>query len=191
MKFIEVNEENREKGIQIISSIVDMAHKLHMIIVAEGVESREQVDMLRSMNCIYGQGFYFCKPMTVQEIHSMLDRMDADDYACTDLRRRNAEEGVFLRDLKTERDALAILRESALVLAGMDLNTGELQVAKADIPFPTIADNAPVHFSLFNNLVVAQKLIHPDDEAEYLRLTALSHLRELVSYTHLTLPTIA
>ena len=60
--------------------------------------------MLRSMNCIYGQGFYFCKPMTVQEIHSMLDRMDADDYACTDLRRRNAEEGVFLRDLKTERD---------------------------------------------------------------------------------------
>lgn len=108
----------------------------------------------------------------------MLDRMDADDYACTDLRRRNAEEGVFLRDLKTERDALAILRESALVLAGMDLNTGELQVAKADIPFPAIADNAPVHFSLFNNLVVAQKLIHPDDEAEYLRLTALSHLRE-------------
>lgn len=178
MKFIEMNEENREKGIQIISSIVDMAHKLHMIIVAEGVESREQVDMLRSMNCIYGQGFYFCKPMTVQEIHSMLDQMDADDYACTDLRRRNAEEGVFLRDLKTERDALAILRESALVLAGMDLNTGELQVAKADIPFPAIADNAPVHFSLFNNLIVAQKLIHPDDEAEYLRLTALSHLRE-------------
>ena len=111
MKFIEMNEENREKGIQIISSIVDMAHKLHMIIVAEGVESREQVDMLRSMNCIYGQGFYFCKPMTVQEIHSMLDRMDADDYACTDLRRRNAEEGVFLRDLKTERDALAIFPE--------------------------------------------------------------------------------
>ena len=62
-----------------------------MIIVAEGVESREQVDMLRSMNCIYGQGIYFCKPTTVQEIHSMLDRMDADDYACTDLRRRNAE----------------------------------------------------------------------------------------------------
>lgn len=111
MKFIEMNEENREKGIQIISSIVDMAHKLHMIIVAEGVESREQVDMLRSMNCIYGQGFYFCKPMTVQEIHSMLDRMDADDYACTDLRRRNAEEGVFLRDFKTERDALAIFPE--------------------------------------------------------------------------------
>lgn len=111
MKFIEMNEENREKGIQIISSIVDMAHKLHMIIVAEGVESREQADMLRSMNCIYGQGFYFCKPMTVQEIHSMLDRMDADDYACTDLRRRNAEEGVFLRDLKTERDALAIFPE--------------------------------------------------------------------------------
>lgn len=178
MKFIEMNEENREKGIQIISSIVDMAHKLHMPIIAEGVESREQVDMLCSMNCIYGQGFYFCKPMTVQEIHSMLDRMDADDYACTDLRRRNAEEGVFLRNIKTERDAIAILRESALVLAGMDLNTGKLQVAKADIPFPAIADNAPVHFSLFNNLVVAQKLIHPDDEAEYLRLTALSRLRE-------------
>ena len=52
--------------------------------------------------------------MTVQEIHGMLDQMDADDYACTDLRRRNAEEGVFLRDLKTERDALAILRERRL-----------------------------------------------------------------------------
>lgn len=59
MKFIEMNEENREKGIQIISSIVDMAHKLHMIIVAEGVESREQVDMLRSMNLHLWSGILF------------------------------------------------------------------------------------------------------------------------------------
>lgn len=86
--------------------------------------------------------------------------------------------GADLRDIQTECDALSILGESALVIAGLNLNTGELRIAKADVPFPSVIHHATTHFSMFNNLIVAQNLIHPDDRAEYLRLTALSHLRE-------------
>lgn len=41
MKFIEMNAENRQKGIQIVDSVVNMAHKLNMTIIAEGVETKE------------------------------------------------------------------------------------------------------------------------------------------------------
>ena len=67
MKFIEMNPENCQKGIQIIDSIVNMAHKLNLPIIAEGVESPEQIKMLRSMNCIYAQGYYFYKPMPISD----------------------------------------------------------------------------------------------------------------------------
>ena len=40
MKFIEMNVENRQKGIQIVDSVVNMAHKLNMTIIAEGVETK-------------------------------------------------------------------------------------------------------------------------------------------------------
>lgn len=179
MKFIKMNKGNREKGVQIVDSIVDMAHKLRIAIIAEGVENQEQIDMLRSMGCIYVQGYYFYKPLPVEEVCRLFDKMDIDDYACTDLRRKNtAESGMILRDIKTERDALSILGESALVLAGMNLDTGEMQIAKAEVPFPKNTENIPIHFALFNNLLIAQDLIHPEDQAEYLRITALSHLRE-------------
>lgn len=72
MKFIEMNAENRQKGIQIVDSVVNMAHKLNMAIIAEGVETKEQVDMLKTMNCIYGQGYYFYRPLPVKDAERLL-----------------------------------------------------------------------------------------------------------------------
>ena len=36
-----------------------MAHKLELPIIAEGVETPEQIEMLHSMNCVYAQGYFF------------------------------------------------------------------------------------------------------------------------------------
>jgi EAL domain-containing protein (putative c-di-GMP-specific phosphodiesterase class I) len=44
-----------------------MAHELGMQVITEGVETREQLDFLTGMGCTMFQGFYFAKPMTVEE----------------------------------------------------------------------------------------------------------------------------
>jgi diguanylate cyclase (GGDEF)-like protein/PAS domain S-box-containing protein len=53
----------REEALEIVRTIVTLAHSLRMQVVAEGVETQEQVVMLRGLGCEYAQGFYFSKPV--------------------------------------------------------------------------------------------------------------------------------
>ena len=56
-----------ERGMLIVSEVIDLAKKLDMKIVAEGIESREQVDFLTAQECDLIQGYYFAKPMSIEE----------------------------------------------------------------------------------------------------------------------------
>lgn len=56
-----------ERGMLIVSEVIDLAKKLNMKIVAEGIESREQVDFLTKQECDLIQGYFFSKPMPVEE----------------------------------------------------------------------------------------------------------------------------
>ncbi|GLS91426.1 hypothetical protein GCM10007916_24950 [Psychromonas marina] len=47
-------------------AMIDMAHKLGLVVVAEGIETVENKQLLFEMGCDYGQGFYFSKPLPVQ-----------------------------------------------------------------------------------------------------------------------------
>lgn len=51
----------------IVSRTIDLAKQLGMSIVAEGIETREQVDFLKIQKCDLIQGYYFAKPMPVEE----------------------------------------------------------------------------------------------------------------------------
>ena len=57
----------QERGLLIVSEVIDLAKKLDMKIVAEGIESREQVDFLTEQQCDLIQGYFFAKPMPVTE----------------------------------------------------------------------------------------------------------------------------
>jgi diguanylate cyclase (GGDEF)-like protein/PAS domain S-box-containing protein len=48
-----------DEGIEIVRTIITLAHSLGMSVVAEGVENRRQLEQLRELGCEYGQGFYF------------------------------------------------------------------------------------------------------------------------------------
>jgi diguanylate cyclase (GGDEF)-like protein len=58
----------------IVSTIISMAQGLSLEVVAEGVETAEQVCFLRNSNCNVGQGYYFCKPLLPDEIESTLSK---------------------------------------------------------------------------------------------------------------------
>ncbi len=60
-----------EKGRIIIRHMIQMVHSLGMSLIAEGVENVTQAQFLQSCGCSEMQGFYFYKPMPVQEYESM------------------------------------------------------------------------------------------------------------------------
>lgn len=71
MKFLS-DTDKHGRSENILASVVRMAKWLDMPVVAEGVERREQVDFLRSIGCEYVQGYYFAKPMPVEEYENMV-----------------------------------------------------------------------------------------------------------------------
>lgn len=56
-----------ERGLLIVSEVIDLAKKLNMKIVAEGIESKEQVEFLTEQACDLIQGYFYAKPMPVAE----------------------------------------------------------------------------------------------------------------------------
>lgn len=72
MGFVRRIEES-DKTKSIIDSIVKMAHQMDVRTIAEGAETREQVEFLREKGCDYIQGYYFYKPMPMEDFASILD----------------------------------------------------------------------------------------------------------------------
>jgi diguanylate cyclase (GGDEF)-like protein/PAS domain S-box-containing protein len=56
----------------ITSAVIAMAHKLGMKVVAEGIETQEQLDFLRENNCDDGQGYLLSRPLTLPQLHHFL-----------------------------------------------------------------------------------------------------------------------
>lgn len=52
----------------VVDAIIQMAHRLKMKVVAEGVESAQQVELLKEMGCDYIQGYYYSKPLPINEL---------------------------------------------------------------------------------------------------------------------------
>jgi diguanylate cyclase (GGDEF)-like protein len=52
----------------IVDAIIQMAHRLQMKVVAEGVENGQQMELLRKMGCNYIQGYYYSKPLPMDEL---------------------------------------------------------------------------------------------------------------------------
>lgn len=60
----------------IVASICAIARELRLRIVAEGIETREQLAKLRELGCLYGQGYYFSKPVAAPLCRDMLLQLD-------------------------------------------------------------------------------------------------------------------
>jgi len=65
---------NAERNRAIIESVVLMAKRLNLTIIAEGVETVEQYSMLRDAGCDYAQGFYFSQPVEPEQVVRLLDQ---------------------------------------------------------------------------------------------------------------------
>ena len=69
--FVSDVDSNTEDA-AIVSAIIAMASSLGLETVAEGVETKEQMDFLKAKNCTIGQGYLFSKPLSNADLHSYL-----------------------------------------------------------------------------------------------------------------------
>ncbi|MBA3582133.1 MAG: EAL domain-containing protein [Gammaproteobacteria bacterium] len=60
---------------QIVDTIITLAHNLNLDVVAEGIETAEQLRKLRSLGCEYGQGFYFSPAMSSEQAEVLMQKL--------------------------------------------------------------------------------------------------------------------
>jgi EAL domain-containing protein (putative c-di-GMP-specific phosphodiesterase class I) len=69
--------ESGHQPLQIVQTILELARGLGMDVVAEGIETEEQFNLLQAMGCRYGQGYLFSKPLPAAQIEALLAQPDA------------------------------------------------------------------------------------------------------------------
>lgn len=72
--FIRDFHENR-KGAEIVEAIISLAHRLNLSVTAEGVETEEQVRFLLEKGCDEMQGYYFSRPVPLEQLPNVLMKL--------------------------------------------------------------------------------------------------------------------
>jgi diguanylate cyclase (GGDEF)-like protein len=63
---------NGSQNSRIVETIVTLASHIQMSVIAEGVETKEQLDFLRNINCEYAQGYFFSHPVDINSVQNQL-----------------------------------------------------------------------------------------------------------------------
>ncbi len=71
-QFLHISEKESRKGISILESIINMAKSMTIPVIVEGVETPEQINFLSDLGCRYMQGYYFYRPMPVEEFENLI-----------------------------------------------------------------------------------------------------------------------
>lgn len=183
MKFIDLNEDNASKGLKIVESVVNMARKLRLLVIAEGAQTKQQVDQLLSVGCRYIQGYYFHEPLPVGRMEKLLAERP-DDRHFWDMSNDFMHGSYVPVNGRTmlETSALAastfeILANGVAELSRLNMKTGEYRAVKRDgiLPTPETDD-----FATYVQTLIAERVVHPDDADRFRADMDLASLRSLL-----------
>lgn len=73
-----IDEMKKDNG-AIVQAIIDLGTRLCLNVIAEGIETNEQLDLLTQLNCKEGQGYYFSRPLSSNEIPTVLQGTSVDN----------------------------------------------------------------------------------------------------------------
>lgn len=85
MRFLDIKEQDEERGISILESVVNMARQMQLPIIVEGVENQKQESFLLKMGCRYSQGYYYYRPMPIEDFEKIIsnpNNLDKDGIWC-------------------------------------------------------------------------------------------------------------
>ena len=183
MKFIDLNEDNASKGLKIVESVVNMARKLRLLVIAEGAQTKQQVDQLLSVGCRYIQGYYFHEPLPVGRMEKLLaERPDdrhfwdmSNDFMHGSYVPVNGR--TMLETSTLAASTFEILANGVAELSRLNVKTGEYRAVKRDgiLPTPETDD-----FETYVRTLIAERVAHPDDADRFRADMDLASLRSLL-----------
>lgn len=183
MKFIDLDEDNASKGLKIVESVVNMARKLRLLVIAEGAQTKQQVDQLLSVGCRYIQGYYFHEPLPVGRMEKLLaERPDdrhfwdmSNDFMHGSYVPVNGR--TMLETSTLAASTFEILANGVAELSRLNVKTGEYRAVKRDgiLPTPETDD-----FETYVQTLIAERVVHPDDADRFRADMDLASLRSLL-----------
>lgn len=156
MRFVQYEEKRNSRSI--LSFIISLAKWLDLRVVAEGVESEEQVELLRSMSCDYVQGFYFAKPLLPEAFemvwHRSKDKANLNLYTTVGPGKKVTQQDATLllmvdhgTEVGSELEAVLqqdydVLRVSKEAVAKAYLKNTEISLVLLDVTQPNETTDA-------------------------------------------------
>ena len=67
-------QDNQDRNYDIVKAIVNLAHSLGLDVIAEGIETEVQLNILRELGCEYGQGYLFASPLDSKAILKLMEK---------------------------------------------------------------------------------------------------------------------
>ncbi len=74
MRFIRDLKDRTSRAFRMVEIIADIARTLEVPLLAEGIETAEQAELLRQVGCSFAQGYYYSRPLPVAEFEKLLER---------------------------------------------------------------------------------------------------------------------
>lgn len=167
MKFLDLNPENNDKGVSIITAVLDMARQLDLPAIAEGVETDEQLKLLELLGCEYAQGFYYYRPMSISDYEKLVDNKD-----------NVADKLIILRTRKNDKSYLKEITDYFWKIADVDLDTGAYHfIRRADEPDYVMIPR-PKTIAEYADRYIKYGVIHPDDVSLYKEAINLDRIKK-------------
>lgn len=132
MQFLDMNESNVQKGESIMESVINMARILRIPIIVEGVETEREIKSITGMGCRYVQGFYYYKPMSIEDFETLLEEKNVD-YNGLQMKKVepvHAKE-FFDENVFTDR----MLNNIIGAVAFYDMHDGKLEITRVNEQF--------------------------------------------------------
>ncbi len=60
------------ENLEIVHTIVLLAKNLHLEVIAEGIETGERADFLKTLTCDFGQGYFYSKPVSAEDSRTLI-----------------------------------------------------------------------------------------------------------------------
>jgi diguanylate cyclase (GGDEF)-like protein/PAS domain S-box-containing protein len=113
-----------DRSATIISTITDLAHRLNMVVVAEGIESQDQIDNMAMLGCDLGQGYLIGQPITATEVAAILQVLPRKIVSDSELYQQQMpqlrEEVISVAKSSDRRDELPLRRNLPVYIGDED-----------------------------------------------------------------------
>ena len=167
MKFLDLNPENNDKGVSIITAVLDMARQLDIPAIAEGIETDEQLKLLELLGCEYAQGYYYYRPMPISDYEKLVDD------------KNNVEDKlIILKTRKNDKSYLKEITDYFWKIADVDLDTGAYHfIRRTDEP-DYVMTPRPKTIAEYAGRYIKYGVIHPDDVSLYKEAINLDRIKK-------------